>query len=108
MFEAEPPTVVPVAVADRAYLFTDRFLDPYVFMSGEPSLIARNAVSALAALGDPRLGDALSAVLALGRPWLVRRVRDELSRVYHGWRGRGFPQEHPAVANLSKAFAVLG
>jgi hypothetical protein len=35
-------------------------------------------------------------------------VRDELNRVYHGWRDRGFPQEHPAVANLSNALAVLG
>ncbi|MGA2700711.1 MAG: hypothetical protein ABSH35_06395 [Isosphaeraceae bacterium] len=108
MYEAEPPTVVPIAVADRAHRFAERSLDPYIFTPGEPSLIARNAVSALAALGDPRLGGALAAVLSLGRPWLVRRVRDELNRVYHGWRDRGFPQEHPAVANLSNALAVLG
>jgi hypothetical protein len=108
MYEAEPPTAVPVAVADRAHRFAERFLDPDVFTPGEPSLIARNAVSALAALGDPRLGGALAAVLSLGRPWLVRRVKDELNRVYHGWRDRGFPQEHPAVANLGNALAALG
>ena len=108
MYEAEPPTAVPVAVADRAHRFAERFLDPDVFTPGEPSLIARNAVSALAALGDPRLGGALAAVLSLGRPWLVRRVKDELNRVYHGWRDRGLPQEHPAVANLGNALAALG
>ena len=79
MYEAEPPTAVPVAVADRAHRFAERFLDPDVFTPGEPSLIARNAVSALAALGDPRLGGALAAVRSLGGPWLVRRVRDELN-----------------------------
>jgi hypothetical protein len=108
MYEAEPPTAVPVAVADRAHRFAERFLDPDVFTPGEPSLIARNSVSALAAVGDPRLGDALAAVRSLGRPWLVRRVRDELNRVYRGWIDRGFSQEQPAVANLGKALASFG
>jgi hypothetical protein len=108
MYEAEPPTTVPVAVADRAHRFAERFLDPDVFTPGEPSLIARNAVSALAAVGDPRLGDALAAVRSLGRPWLVRRVRDELNRVYRGWVDRGFSQEQPAVANLGNALASFG
>ncbi len=79
-----------------------------MFTPGEPSLIARNAVSALAAVGDPRLGDALAAVRSLGRPWLVRRVRDELNRVYRGWVDRGFSQEQPAVANLGNALASFG
>jgi hypothetical protein len=105
MYEAEPPTNVPLAVADRAHRFAERFLDPDVFTPGEPSLIARYAVSALAALGDPRLGDTLGEVRAMGRPWLVRRVRDELNRLYRGWVGRGWSTEQPAVANLGNALA---
>lgn len=107
MYEIEPPSFTPMPVADRAYRFAERFLDPDVFTPGEPSLIARNAVTALAAVGDPRLGDALIWVRDLGRPWLSRRVRDELNRVYRGWAERGF-QEHPTAVNLAKALASLG
>ncbi len=105
MYEAEPPSSVPLAVADRAYRFAERFLDPDVFTPGEPSVIARNALSALAAVGDQRLGDALAAVRALGRSWLIRRVRDELSRIYRGWIDRGFSPKQSAVANLGHALA---
>jgi hypothetical protein len=78
-----------------------------VFTPGEPSLIARNAVAALASMGDSRLSDALSAVRSLGRSWLLRRVRNELNLVYDGWITRGFPRTLPAVANLSDALASL-
>ena len=105
MYEAEPPSSVPLAVADRAYRFAERFLDPDVFTPGEPSVIARNALSALAAVGDQRLGNALAVVRALGRPWLARRVKDELNRIYRGWIDRGFSPEQPAVANLGHALA---
>jgi hypothetical protein len=105
MYEAEPPSSAPLAVADRTYRFAERFLDPDVFTPGEPSVIARNALSALAAVGDQRLGDALAVVRALGRPWLVRRVRDELNRIYRGWLDRGFSPEQRAVANLGQALA---
>jgi len=105
MYEAEPPSAVPLAVADRVHLFAERFLDPVVFTPGEPSVIARSAVSALAAVGDRRLGDALTALHSLGRLWLVRRVRDELNRLYRGWIDRGFSLEQPAVANLGNALA---
>ena len=68
MYEAKPPDRVPVPVADRVYRFAERFLDPDVFMPGEPSLIARNAIYALAAMGDQRLESVLAAVHSLGRP----------------------------------------
>jgi hypothetical protein len=107
LYEAEPPTDVPLALAARAHRFAERFLDSDVFTPGEPSLIARSAVSALAALGDPRLGAALAAVRALGRAWFIRRVRDELNRIYRGWVERGCSTEHPAVANLANSLATF-
>ena len=105
LYEAEPPTKFPLAVADRAYRFAERFLDPDVFIPGEPSLIARNAVSALAALGDSRLVDSLADVRSLGRPWLTRRVKDDLNRIYRGWLGRSCSTDKPAVTNLADALA---
>jgi hypothetical protein len=108
LFEPAPPATPPVEVADRVALFAEKFLDPDVFTAGEPSLIARNAVAALAAIGDSRLRDAVVRIVALNRPWLTRRVRDELTHLSQEWRVRGVPRDHAAVANLDHATALLG
>lgn len=99
-YELEPPDCAPQEVADRVYRFAERFLDPDVFTAGDPSLIARNAIYALAALGDGRLNYILGCLRNLGKPWMIRRVRDELSRIKLGWEKRGTPKEHPAMSNL--------
>ena len=87
MYEAEPPSAVPLAVADRVHLFAERFLDPVVFTPGEPSVIARSAVSALAAVGDRRLGDALTAH-PLSRAIVARSPRQGRTESALSWVDR--------------------
>jgi hypothetical protein len=101
-FEAQPPGAPIASLADRAYQFTTKFLDPDVFTPGEPSLIARCAVLALACLADPRLQHALENVKVLNRGFLTRRVRQELQRIQSGWLDRGAAYDHPAVKNINE------
>ncbi len=105
LFESQPPESPILSVADRAYQFTTKFLDPDVFAAGEPSLIARFAVSTLAVLGDPRLHQALEQVKALNRGFLTRRLQQELLRIRNSWLDRGVPCDHPAVKNIDDGLA---
>ena len=105
LFESQPPESPIPSVADRTYEFTTKLLDPDVFAAGEPSLIARFAVSALAVLGDPRLQQALDQVKALNRGFLIRRLHQELLRIRNGWLDRGVPCDHPAVKNIDDGLA---
>jgi hypothetical protein len=107
MLETWPPASPPPTLADRAHRFAVLFLDRDVFYSGESSVIARNAVAALAAMGDARLDGALAAMRALGRPWLVRRVGAELERILRGWTDREVSPDHPAFSNLKRALESL-
>ncbi len=105
LFESQPSRSPVPSVADRAYQFTTKFLDPDVFSAGEPSLIARFAVSALAVLGDPRLQQALDQVKVLNRGFLTRRLHQELLRIRNSWLDRGVPCDHPAVKNIDDGLA---
>ncbi|HLN31696.1 MAG TPA: hypothetical protein VK395_28405 [Gemmataceae bacterium] len=108
VFEPAPPPAVPVRISDRANAFATKLLDPDVFTPGDVSVAARNAVAALAAIGDARLNQAVEKVIALARPFLIRRVRDELARLRSAWRDRSVAAEHPAAINLDQAIAKLG
>ena len=105
MFERQPPDSPIASLADRAYQFTTKFLDPDVFTPGEPSLIARYAVLALACLADSRLQQALENVKVLNRGFLTRRLRQELQRIRSGWLDRGVPSDHLAVKNIDEGLA---
>ena len=107
MFEAEPPATVPVAIADRAYAVRRAVLRPGRVYAGEPSLIARNAVSALAAWVIRGLQMRLAAVRSLGRPWLVRRVMDDLNRVYRGGLTGVIRKNNLLIANLGNTLAIV-
>jgi hypothetical protein len=107
IFESQPADSPNSSVADRAYQFTTKFLDPDVFTPGEPSLVARYAVSALAVLVDPRLQQALENVTLLNRGFLTRRLRQELQRIRSGWLDRGVPYDHPAFKNIDEGLARL-
>jgi hypothetical protein len=107
VFEAGPPMSPPAAVTDRAADFASKIIDRDVLTPGEVSVVGRNAVAALAATGDPRLQFAINRVSALGRPWLTRRVRDELTEIGKAWKRRGIPADHSAVVNLENALAQL-
>ena len=107
MLEPAPPASPPLTLGERANRFAELFLNRDVFISGEPSVIARNAVAALAAMGDERLAEVLAKVRVLERSWLTRRVGAELERILRGWVGRGAPSDHPAVSNLKGALKSL-
>jgi hypothetical protein len=103
MFEPTPPVEGhPVtALRERVAQFAFKFLDPDVFAGGENALIAQNALCALAALGDPRLGDVIGRVNQLGRPWMNRQVRTRLEQLLESWRSRDTSApDHPAFQNL--------
>jgi hypothetical protein len=106
-FEPHPPEAVSIKVANRVFEFASKFLDPDVFTPGEPSLIARNAVAALTAVGDPRLQAAIESVGPLNRGFLTRRIRQELERIRSGWLDRGVPPDRPAVKNVEEGLALL-
>lgn len=107
MFEPRPPDTIPLKVADRVLQFARKFLDPDVFTAGDPSLIARNAVSALATMADPRLNSVTESVRALSRGFLTRRIYQELNRIRSGWLARGVARDHPAVTNIDGGLALL-
>lgn len=107
-YEGGPAFDVPAEVVDRSARLAERFLDPDVFAAGEPSLIARNAVTAVAALGDSRLAGLLDAVRRLDRAWLTRRVRVDLTQLARDWQTQAVPPNHPAVQNLNQALPILG
>ena len=107
LFEPRPPDSTPISVANRVHQFAAKFLDPDVFTAGEPSLIARNAVAALASVADPRLQSVLENVVTLKRGFLTRRVVQELSRIRSGWLDREASHDHPALKNIEAGLARL-
>lgn len=107
MFEPRPPEEIPAKLADRVFSFASKFLDPDVFTPGEPSLIARSAVTALAAIADHRLHSTLESVRALNRAFLTRRIRQELERLRSGWLARGVLLDHAALKNIDDGLALL-
>ncbi|HWG47718.1 MAG TPA: hypothetical protein VN688_33445 [Gemmataceae bacterium] len=108
VFELSPPQTVPLTLADRVHAFAVKFLDVDVFAAGEPSLIARNSIAALASTGDPRLQDVIGRVAALARPWLTRRVQQQLAKLRWSWHDRGVRRDHPALLNLNAAIGTPG
>ncbi len=107
LYETSPPSVPPMAIADRVQTIATRLLHPDVFASGLGSVIARKAVVAMASIGDARLSEALGQINGLSRPWLNKRVQGDLDRLRESWRKRGVNQVHPAVRNLDSAIAFL-
>jgi hypothetical protein len=106
MFEPTPPRDgdLPTALSARAAELAFKFLDPDVFAGGENALIAQNAVCALAALDDDRLGEAIARVNQLGRPWLNRQVRTRLEELLESWRTYdAVSPDHPAFKKLPSA-----
>lgn len=103
---ADPSELKPVA--DRVAEFAFKFLDPDIFASGENAVICQNAVCALAALGDPQLGEALEQVKALERPWMNRQIEARLTQLLSSWRMRkSADASHPAVKNLEEWIPFL-
>jgi hypothetical protein len=88
VFEAAPPADVASVepLAGRVTELAEKFLDPDVFSGGENSGIARCAVVALAALGSPRLTDAMKHVESLDKSWFSVRVKQDLQTLLDGWK----------------------
>ncbi len=110
VFEPAPPVEghLVTALRERVTQFAFKFLDPDVFAGGENALIAQNAVCALAALGDPRLGGVIDRVNQLGRSWMNRQVRARLEHLLESWRSRDASvSNHPAFQNLEDRLRTL-
>jgi hypothetical protein len=110
LFEPAPPASAEMVsdVADRAFAFALKFLDPDVFTAGEFALIAQNAVLALAALGDKRLEEAISFVSSLQRRWLNAQIRRRLEELLYSWKSRDASIVcHSAFANLQERLDSL-
>jgi hypothetical protein len=110
MFKPAPPVEghpLP-SLSERVAEFAFKFLDPDVFAGGENALIAQNAVCALAALGDPRLGDVIGRVNQLRRSWMNRQVHTRLEQLLGSWRSREVSLcDHPAFQNLEDRLRSL-
>lgn len=93
VFEAAPPadTAAIETLARRVAELADKFLDPDVFSGGENSGIARWAVIALAALGNPGLPDTLKRVQSLDKKWFSVRVEQDLRDLIDAWSDGGTP-----------------
>jgi hypothetical protein len=103
-FEAAPPgegdeggESLRARVADCAR----QSLAPERFEGGETAAIGLNAVHALAALGDRRLGESLACATRLERPWLTEEIRERLQHLLESW------QKHGADAKRAGAFRLV-
>ncbi|MDQ3330994.1 MAG: hypothetical protein M3552_10115 [Planctomycetota bacterium] len=108
VFEATPPACLATygKVADRVHDFAAKFLDPDVFIPGENSAIAQQAIQALAAMGDPRLTKGLKRIEHLGRDWVAQQVLRNLQELLQRWKARS-PSilQKSVVSTLSEALA---
>ena len=77
LFFSTPPANVQLVrpVGDRAITLARKFLDPDIFGGGDNALLAQSAICALAAIGDDRLGEAISMAIGLNRRWLKHQLR---------------------------------
>jgi len=110
IFEHCPPddSYAFAALADRAYDFAKKSLDPDVFTSGEVSAIASEAVLALCVLGDSRAVECIDQTKRLGRRWMVRKLRERLEVVRSTWAGESNCREdHPARLQVARILADL-
>ena len=89
-------------LADRAFDYATKCLDPDVLIPGETSAIAEQAVMALAAMGDARLTQCIAQLQTIDVAWLSRIVRKALAELREGWSEH---ESHPACHLID---AVLG
>jgi hypothetical protein len=87
LFESGPPTAPDhlAGLRDRIHQLAIKFLDRDWLIAGERAAIALNAVQTLAWLGDERLADCISQVLALRMDWFARQLSRKLEEVSEAW-----------------------
>jgi hypothetical protein len=111
VFEKEPPSdgLDRDALMRRVAEYADKFLDPDIFAGGENSVIARNAVVALAALGSAKLEDCIERAEAIGKRWFTARLKGDLLRILEAWSVSGGDGEGTcAFRTLRECLARLG
>jgi len=110
VFERRPPeTAGPFReLADRTFDIAKKLLDPDVFASGETSAIARHAVLVLCVLADNRASECVQLAEALGRRWLIRKLREQLQEIQDTWAGENGPvKDHPSYRLVQKVLNDL-
>lgn len=87
VFELGPPTADNRLgpLRERVHELALKFLDRDWLVAGERAAIALNAVQALACLGEVRLTDCISRVVALRVNWFTRQLRQRLQETAQAW-----------------------
>jgi hypothetical protein len=110
VFEIAPPAMAEGLdqISTRVFTFALKFLDPDIFAAGENALIAQNAVGAMAALGDAKLGEALISVKRLERRWMTQQILRRLEELLASWTQRDSKfSSHPAFKNIEEQLIIL-
>jgi hypothetical protein len=68
--------------------------------SGEPAAVAQESICALAALGDPRLADAIQRILRWNCRWFTRQVRVALGEISVRWESTRPATDSTALTRL--------
>lgn len=87
VFERRPPEAAEplTGLADRTFDIAKKLFDPDVFTSGETSAIATQAVLVLCVLGDHRALECVQLAKAMGRRWVIRKLRGQLEEIQCAW-----------------------
>jgi len=87
VFERRPPDAPEslTHLANRTLDIAAKLLDPDVFVSGETSAIATQAVLVLCVLGDRRSLECVERAKALGRRWVIGKLREQLEEIRAVW-----------------------
>lgn len=107
LFEVSPPAelVEITQLSDRIAELAFKFLDRDVFIAGQNSAIAKEAIVALAALGDARLLELVRLALQVERNWFRRELNERLEEVR--WAQHSVAADDTALRRLESAIELI-
>lgn len=107
LFEVSPPAeIVEITqLSDRIAEIAFKFVDRDVFLAGQNSAIAKEAIVALAALGDARLLELVRLALQVERNWFRRELNERLEEVR--WAQHGVAGDDAALRRLESAIELI-
>lgn len=109
LFEMSPPrdTDAATRLRDRVAELAMKFLDGDVFLAGQNSAIAKEAIVAMAAVGDARLLELMRLALQVDRNWFRRELKRRLDELRALWVEHGVAGDHAAFRRLVSAIALI-
>jgi hypothetical protein len=109
LFEMSPPreTHAVTRLCDRVAELAVKFLDGDVFLAGQNSAIAKEAIVAMAAVGDARLLELMRLALQVDRTWFRRELKRRLDELRALWVEHGVAGDHAAFRRLVSAIELI-